>query len=323
MSWIQLYPETAGPTAAAVDRAFLVFLAVTGAIALLVAAAVLWFVWRYRAGSAAPRRAPGRAGPTLELAVFFGLTAGSLLLFALPAGLYPRLREPPGDALVIDGVGKQWMWKFLHPTGRREIDELHVPTGRPVHVVLSSQDVIHSLFLPALRVKMDALPHRSTSLWFVADRPGVYPLHCAEYCGTGHALMRGRLVVLEPEEYQRWVAALPPEAPEWPASMALAGAGAFGRLGCNACHLPDSRVRAPRLDGIYGRPVRLEGGQVVVADEAYLRRAILHPNADITAGYPAPSLMPSYAGRVSEAELEELVGFIRELRAGWPEEVVR
>lgn len=324
--WIPLRLEPAGPTARELDLTFIGLVVATGLIALTVALAVAWFTWRYRAGSSAYRHASARATSRLEWWVFAILVAGALSMFASQAWLYARQFEPPPDALVIECVGKQWMWKFLHRTGRREIDELHVPTGRAVHVVLRSQDVIHSLYLPALRVKMDALPHRWTSLWFVADRPGVYPLYCAEYCGTAHARMRGRLVVLPPEEYARWLAAEPPPdqapvpgspgAPDAP--LYTAAAGAFTRLGCNACHVPDSALRAPRLDGIWLRPVRLQSGQEVLADEAYLRRSILHPNQDLVAGYPSPSLMPSYAGLIDEQELQELVGFIRDLRDGWP-----
>ncbi len=327
--WVALFPEQASDTAARTDALFFVLLALTGLVALGVAGLIVLFAVRYREGS--PARRP--ADPPVDLRLEVAWTAIPLLivlaLFGWSAVLYVGLYDSPPAALKVDVVGKQWMWKVQHANGRREVNELHLPTGRAVELLVSSQDVIHSFYVPAFRIKRDALPERITSVTFVPTRPGVYRLFCAEYCGTEHSDMIGRVVVLEPAEFERWLAAEPPREQSPPpgspgapgAPLALRGQGAFFRLGCNGCHLPTSAVRAPRLDGIWGREVRLQDDRVVVADEAYLRQAILHPNAQLTAGYPAPSLMPSYAGQLAEGELEELIAFIRQLRDGWPEEV--
>jgi cytochrome c oxidase subunit 2 len=185
---------------------------------------------------------------------------------------------------------------------------------------------MHSLFIPVFRTKQDALPDRYTTMWFEADRPGTYHLLCAEYCGTEHSQMRGEVVVMEPAAYQRWLADAAEPAPGEPGTpegpLAIGRDHPFFRYGCNACHLPTSAVRAPRLDGIFGQEIRLASGRSVIADEQYIRESILEPQAKISAGYPEPSLMPTYQGQLAEEDLAELVEFIRALAEGWPEEVL-
>jgi cytochrome c oxidase subunit 2 len=219
-------------------------------------------------------------------------------------------------------VAKQWMWKVQHPGGRREINTLHVPRGRAVKLTLTSQDVIHSFYVPAFRVKMDVLPDRYTTAWFQATKTGTFHLFCAEYCGTEHSLMRGRVVVMEPAAYQAW---LGPGAQQEPipgmpgtaeAPLRVHGRGAFFQAGCNACHVPDSDLRAPRLEWLFGSEVQLRNGQTVRADEEYLRESILEPNAKAVAGYPTPSLMPTYRGQVSEEQVVELIEYIKSLAPG-------
>jgi len=194
-----------------------------------------------------------------------------------------------------------------------------------VRLLLVSQDVIHSFFVPAFRVKQDALPDRYTSLWFEVPRPGKFALRCAEYCGLGHSRMIGTVTALEPAEFERWLSpsAQSEPAPGTPgtpeARLDLGAADPFHRFGCNACHVPTAAVRAPRLDGLYLSQVRLRNGSVVVADEQYLRESILKPDAKISAGYPEPSLMPSYQGQISEEDLARLIEFIKSIRYGWKE----
>lgn len=323
-----LWPDEASTTAFQVDLVYGALLGMTLLFVIIIGALALSFGVRYRAGSAASDETPPiKRRTTLEVTWIVLPTLMMLALFFWSAHVYVRAETPPADARTIYVVGKQWMWKVRHPSGRQEIDTLHVPADETVKLVLTSQDVIHSFYVPAFRIKRDVLPDRYTTLWFKATRPGTYHLFCAEYCGTDHAKMRGEVVVMKPSDFQSWLesetateAPVPgtPGSPEAP--LTVGGKGPFYRFGCNACHVPGAAVRAPRLDGIYGREVRLRNDTTVIADEAYLRESILDPNAKISAGYNAPSLMPTYRGQISEADLMQLIEFIKSLRDGWPQE---
>jgi cytochrome c oxidase subunit 2 len=233
----------------------------------------------------------------------FLLTIG---FFVYAAWLYVGLERPPADALTINVVAKQWMWKFQHPAGQSEIDDLHVPVGEPVKLVMISQDVIHSLYLPALRIKQDVLPGRYTTLWFKADRPGVYRVRCAEFCGTEHSLMGGRLFVLTQADYARWLR----QARAAPA-LAARGRDLYARLGCGGCH--DAGAGAPPLGGLYGRAVRLADGRAVTADATYLRDSLITPNKDLVAGYAGG--MPPYA-QLSEDQTGAVISYLQSLAPG-------
>jgi cytochrome c oxidase subunit 2 len=230
----------------------------------------------------------------------------SLVFFVWAASLFFRLYHPPAGALNIDVVAKQWMWKFQHTGGQREIDVLHVPAGEPVELTMISQDVIHSLFLPALRIKQDVLPDRYTRLWFNADTPGEYLLECAEFCGTEHSHMRGRFIVMAPADYQRWL-----DQSATDETLAAEGERLFRSYGCSGCHAVGGAIRAPSLAGIYGRPVPLADGTTVIADERYIRDSILMPRRQIAAGYQP--VMPSFAGRIPEEELVAVIAYIQSL----------
>jgi cytochrome c oxidase subunit 2 len=203
-------------------------------------------------------------------------------------------------------VAKQWMWKAQHAGGQREVGELHVPRGQPLVLVMTSQDVIHSFFVPAFRAKQDVLPGRYTELWFTPSETGRFHLFCAEYCGTDHSRMGGDVVVLDPAEFQRWLATRPETA-----DMAARGEALFRQYGCSGCHDRNATVRAPDLSGLYGRPVPLANGTVVIADERYIRDSILLPLKEVAAGYDA--IMPSYAGRIGDDEVFDLTAYIRSL----------
>jgi cytochrome c oxidase subunit 2 len=205
-------------------------------------------------------------------------------------------------------IAKQWMWKLQHPEGQREINELHVPTGRPFRLLLTSEDVIHSFFVPAFRLHMDVLPGRYTSVWFQATRPGDYHLFCSQYCGTNHAGMVGTVHVMEPLEYQNWLHY------HAEGSLALQGRKTFLKYRCVSCHSADEHARAPVLEDLYGTRVALTNGQTVVADEDYIRRSILYPGSQIVAGWQ--DIMPTFRGQVSEEEIVELIAFIKGLRRG-------
>jgi cytochrome c oxidase subunit 2 len=245
-----------------------------------------------------------------------------MVAFFWGASVYFTIARPPDGALEIFVVGRQWMWKFQHPDGQREINELHVPVGKPVKLTMASEDVIHSFFVPAFRVKHDAVPGIYTTVWFEATKPGSYHLFCAEYCGTQHSGMVGRVVAMEPKQYQAWLSGelpgrpsitppkLPAGVPE--GSLAAGGQQLFSDLGCMTCHQMDRQGIGPVLVGLFGKPVRLQTGQTVTADENYLRESILDPQAKIVAGFQP--LMPPFQGKVNEEEVIQLIAYIKSLR---------
>ncbi len=222
--------------------------------------------------------------------------------------IYFGAYRAPDDATVLYVVGRQWMWKVQHPEGQREINELHVSTGRPFKLLLTSEDVIHSFFVPAFRVHMDVLPGRYTSVWFQPTAVGSYDLYCSQYCGSSHARMIGRVIVMEPGDYQNWLH-LHAEG-----SMAREGEKTFRRYRCISCHSADSQARAPVLEELYGKPVHLTDGRTVIADEDYLRESIVAPGAKIVAGWE--NIMPTFQGQVSEEEINELIAFVKALKKG-------
>jgi cytochrome c oxidase subunit 2 len=293
--------------AARIDQTFWLLVGISGVILALVAVLTVTFMIRYRRGSRAPR---GELPERLKRNIEIGWTAATLVLFLFifwwaDLGDLSAL-TPPDNALEIHVVAKQWMWRFQHPSGAREIDALHVPAHTPVRLVMTSEDVIHDLYLPALRLKQDILPDRYTYEWFTANKTGTYYLTCAEYCGTDHSHMGGKLVIVSPQEYARWTAAQPQGD-----DLAHQGEALFRTLGCSGCHTPGSSVHAPDLHGVYGRLVHLGDGRTVKADEAYLRDSILLPNKDVVAGF-AP-IMPSFQGVATEADIVKLVAYIKSL----------
>jgi cytochrome c oxidase subunit 2 len=306
---IALFPREASTTAGQVDMLFLFLLCVCGAVTFLVAVLLVGFSVRYR-------RRPGEVGNPAEtpsshaLEWFWTLAplAVFAVMFAWGAEVYFGAYHPPGDAATIFVVGKQWMWKFQHPEGQREINSLHVPVGRPVRLLMTSEDVIHSLFVPDFRIHMDLLPDRYTSVWFQATRPGTYRLFCSQYCGANHAGMSGLVIAMEPADYDRWLR-LGAEG-----SMALEGRKVFLKYRCASCHSADAEARAPVLEDLFQKPVVLNDGRVVEADENYIRESIVAPSAKIVAGYE--NVMPTFKGQVSEEEIFQLIAFIQSLKTG-------
>ncbi len=298
-------PE-ASSLAPQIDALFWTLTALCALVAIGVFFTIIFFCIRYRRGSRADRSSGPRESLDVELTwtvvpflIFLGVFLWSLLLFA-------HARTPPADAQTLYVVAKQWMWKVQHPGGQREINTMHVPLGRPVRLTMTSQDVIHSFYVPAFRVKQDVLPGRYTQLWFTATKLGTFPLFCAEYCGLDHSRMGGMIVVNSAAEYAAWLA-----AHDSGAGLAARGATVFRRAGCSGCHGEHASVHAPDLQGIYGRPVQLSDGSSVLADERYLHDSILLPKAQIVAGY-AP-IMPSYSGQLSEEEVIALIHYIKSL----------
>jgi cytochrome c oxidase subunit 2 len=306
MNAIFTLPE-ASTQAVRVDGILAVLVIVSALTLALVFGLLVTFAIRYRRGSDAKR------GPLPEIVnreFEVGWTAATFFLFAFlfwwAASADVGALTAPARALEVHVLAKQWMWKTQHANGAREIDELHVPIGRPVRLVMTSQDVIHSFFVPAFRIKQDVVPGRNTETWFQATKLGVFPLLCAEYCGTNHSAMRGRITVMREDEYARWLSAQP-EGDD----LAHVGAKLFVSQGCSGCHAGSSAVHAPKLEGLYGRTVQLSDGRQVRADDAYIRESMLQPKRDIVAGYEP--IMPSFAGLLDEGEIQSLTAYIRSL----------
>jgi cytochrome c oxidase subunit II len=301
------FTTAASDYAAKVDRLFYLMSVISILIVALVAGLIVVFFALYYRGS--PRRrgaVPERKSHEIEIGWTVATLFSFLFFFWWAASDQLTALMPPKDALEIHVVAKQWMWRIQHPSGAREINELHVPADTDIRLVMTSQDVIHDMYLPALRLKQDILPDRYTYLWFKPNRTGIFHFTCAEFCGTDHSVMAGRLVITSPQDYARWTSAQP-EGDD----LAHQGAALFRSLGCSGCHTPGSTVHAPDLHGLYGRPVQLADGRTVTADEAYLRDSILLPAKNRVAGFPP--LMPDFSGTVSEGQVIELVAYLKSL----------
>jgi cytochrome c oxidase subunit 2 len=303
-----LFPEQASTMAPRVDALYFFLIGISVFFAALIAGLIVFFAIRYRRRSPGEVGAPVHGGMALEITWTVIPFFIAMVIFVWGASVFYAMNRPPDETINVYVVGKQWMWKFQHLDGQREINELHVPVGRAVKLIMTSEDVIHDVFIPAFRVKADVLPGRYTNIWFQATRPGRYHLFCAEYCGTRHYGMGGEVIVMEPAEYQAWLSGGAPEG-----SLASAGEQLFQNLACITCHRADSQGRGPVLQGLFGKPVQLQDGSTVIADEAYIRESILHPSAKIVAGFQP--IMPTFQGLVSEEQLLELVEYVKSLQA--------
>jgi cytochrome c oxidase subunit 2 len=304
-----LWPERASTMAGNVDALFIFLLIVTGMVTLLIFTCLLYFAARYRYRANVPAEQIEGSTP-LELTWSVIPLGVFLVIFVWGAVVYFKERTPPRDSTEVYVVAKQWMWKLEHAEGQREINELHVPVGRDVKLIMTSQDVIHSFFVPAFRIKQDVLPGRYTTTWFRATKPGTYHLFCAEYCGTQHSGMIGSVVVLEPAQYETWMSG------GSTGPLSATGEKVFAELGCATCHRSDAQGRGPNLQGLFGKPVRLQDGRTLVADENYIRESILDPGAKIVNGYKP--VMPTFQGLLSEEQLNGLVAYLKSLSATKP-----
>jgi len=289
-----------------VDALYIFLLIVTGLMTLLIFTCLLFFAARFRYRPGVPAEQIEGSTP-LEItwsAIPFVIF---MVIFAWGAVVYFQERTPPDDAAEVYVVAKQWMWKLEHAEGQREINELHVPVGRDVKMIMTSQDVIHSFFVPAFRIKQDVLPGRYTVAWFRATKPGTYHLFCAEYCGTQHSGMVGSIVVMEPAQYETWLNG----GSSGP--LSASGEKIFAELGCATCHRSDAQGRGPNLQGVFGKPVQLEDGRTVTADENYVRECILTPGAKRVKGFQP--IMPTFQGLVSEEQVNALVAYIKSISA--------
>ena len=300
-----LWPARASTSAGNVDALSIFLVVLSALMSVLIFTLILVFAAKYR-------KRPGHTAEQIE-----GSTPLEIIWSVIPLGvfvvifmwgavIYFRERTPPRGATEVYVVAKQWMWKLQHQEGQREINELHVPVGRDVKLIMTSQDVIHSFFVPAFRIKQDVLPGRYTTAWFRATKPGTYHLFCAEYCGTQHSGMIGWIVVMEPAQYEAWLAGGGSTG-----SLASSGQTIFEQLGCSTCHRSDVQGRGPNLVGLFGTKVQLEDGRTVIADENYVRESILVPGAKVVNGFKP--IMPVFQGLVSEEQLSALVEYIKSL----------
>jgi cytochrome c oxidase subunit II len=305
-SGFPLFPERASTMAGEVDQLYFFLIAISLVFGTLIATLLVVFAVRFRRRSETEVPRPIHGSKALE-ATWTAIPLGIvLLLFLWASHLYVSMNRVPPGAMEIYVVGKRWMWKVQHPTGQREINALHVPVGLPVKLTLTSEDVIHSFYVPAFRMKKDAVPGRYNTAWFQATTPGTYHLFCAEYCGTKHSQMIGAVTVMEPAAFQAWLAGGAPVT-----SLASAGEKLFGDLACTTCHRSDDPNRGPRLEGLFGRKVALANGESLIADEEYVRESIMNPAGKVVQGYQP--IMPTYQGLVNEERLMELVAYIRTL----------
>lgn len=294
--------------APAVDNLYFFIVAVTAFFALLVVVLVIYFAIKYRDDTGLKVGAPITGSIPLEIGWSIVPFLVAMVIFVWATVVFFQIVRPPDQTLEIYATGKRWMWRYQHVDGQREINQLHVPVNRPVKITFTSEDVLHSLYLPAFRVKADAIPGRYSSIWFTATKTGEYHLFCAEYCGTRHSGMIGSVYVMEEDDYQEWLA-----GGGLTGSMSARGEQLFQQLACNTCHRGDGTGRGPALAGVFGAQVELEDGRTVLADESYIRNSILNPQSQIVAGYQP--LMPTFQGLINEEGVMSLIEYVKSLPA--------
>lgn len=307
LSNFPLFPVEASRGAGQIDALYFALVIIATFFTALIFITIAVFAIRYRKGSKANRVLHHPDNLKLEIAwtvIPLIISAG---IFIWSAKLYFNEHVPPANSIQIYVVAKQWMWKIEHPEGNREINELHVPVGTPVELIMTSQDVIHSFYVPAFRVKQDVLPDRYTTEWFQPTKVGKYHLFCAEYCGTGHASMTGTVYVMTPADYQQWLAGKSAEAP-----LSSTGEVLFQQFGCVTCHQENDMGRGPSLYGLYGSTVQLQDGSRVLADQSYIRNSIYDPGGQVVKGYRA--IMPTFKQQIQPDQVASLIEYIKSLR---------
>lgn len=306
-TWFPFIPESASTYSGDVDALYFYISGVTVFFTLLISFIIIFFVIKYRRRN--PFEIPRPIEGSMKLETLWSVIPLliAMSIFFWGAKVYFNQYRPPKNAIEVYVVGKQWMWKFQHATGQREINELHIPVGRKIKLIMATEDVIHDVFVPAFRIKADVVPGRYTTEWFEATKPGRYHFFCAEYCGMNHSGMGGYVVVMEPTEFENWLSGNTNQM-----SPAAAGQQMFESLGCASCHGANAEGgRGPALLGVYGSNVVLNNGQSLKADEAYVRESILNPQAKIVTGFGP--IMPSFQGQLSEEQLLQLVAYVKSL----------
>jgi cytochrome c oxidase subunit II len=315
-SWVPFVPDSASTFSWKVDAVYFYLSGVTLFFTLLISAILIFFVLRYRRRT--PYEIPRPVAGSHKLETLWSVIPFiiAMTIFGWSAKVYFEQYSPPQNAVEVYVVGKQWMWKIQHSTGQREINELHVPVGRKIKLIMTTEDVIHDFFVPAFRMKADVVPGRFTTQWFEATKPGTYHLFCAEYCGTNHSGMIGSVIVMESREFDNWLSGNAGNT-----TPAVGGQQLFQTLGCVSCHGANGEGgRGPTLAGLFGRPTQLVGGQTVTADEAYIRESITNPQAKLVEGFGP--IMPTFQGQITEDQLVQLIAFIKSLQVNNPQQAV-
>lgn len=317
MSW--RLPQ-ASTMAGNVDALFDFILWTSVASFLIIVLGKLFFLIRFRRKKVPERESLYLTGHTAtEVSVSVILLIWVMVIFYWGWTGYKRLRTAPAGAMEINVIGKQWLWEIQYADGRRLTNELVVPKGKPVKLIMTSKDVLHSFFVPDFRVKQDVIPNTYTSLWFEATETGEHPIYCAEYCGAAHSGMLGTVRVLEPQEFERWQlagflgeAAAEGEEAKPPKNLAEKGREIFMAKGCQACHTTDgSKGLGPTQKGVFGKTEELEGGGAVTVDENYIRESLMEPAKKVVKGFQP--IMPTFQGQLTDEEINALIGFIKSL----------
>lgn len=306
-SWVPLFPDQASTIAWHVDALYAYLILISLFFTVGIVAAIFYFAIKYREKEKFASGAEIHGSITLETVWSIIPFIISMTIFLGGAIVYYNQFHPPEDAMDVYVVGKQWMWKFQHSTGQREINELHVPVGRKVKLTMTTEDVLHDLSFPAFRTKADVVPGRYTYLWFEATKPGKYHIFCAEYCGLNHSGMGGWVYVMPQDEFDNWLSGnVSGQTP------VEAGKDLFeNKLGCASCHAGGPQQRGAKLEGIFNHDVKLVGGATVKADEEYIRNSILNPSGQVVEGFQP--IMPTFKGQVTEEQLVSLVAYIKSL----------
>lgn len=304
------FPEAASGMASSTDTLFDLIMWISIFFMVLITALLLGFVWKYRRRPGVKAERTATHQTSLELLWTVIPTILVVFIFYFGISAYIELRTPPADATEIQVTGQKWNWIFTYPNGSVSSD-LHVPVDEPIRLVMRSEDVIHSLFIPAMRAKMDVVPGKYSKIWFVPSKEGQYQIFCTEYCGAGHSSMLSQLYVHSAEGYSKWLA--DEEEKSLNKSPVALGGDLYKSRGCAQCHsLDGSRGIGPTFKGLWGKTEHLEGGATVLVDENYIHESIIEPMAKIVAGY-AP-VMPTFKGKLKDREIHGLVEYIKTLK---------
>ncbi|MDQ1728539.1 MAG: cytochrome c oxidase subunit [Pyrinomonadaceae bacterium] len=312
-SWLPFIPESASTVSGKVDALYFYLSGVTLFFSLLIGGVITFFVIKYR--RRLPNEIPRPIAGSHKLEILWSVIPFiiAMSMFAWGAQIYFQNSRPPKNANEVYVVGKQWMWKIQHSTGQREINELHVPIGRKIKLIMTSEDTIHDFFIPAFRIKADVLPGKYTMQWFEATKPGTYHLFCAEYCGMNHSGMIGSIIVMQPTEFDSWLSGNVNQQ-----SPAVAGQQLFQSLGCVSCHGANGEGgRGPTLAGLFGGKVFLNNNQTLTADESYIRESIENPAAKVVNGFNP--IMPTFQGQVTPEQLIQIISYIKSLQISNPQ----
>jgi cytochrome c oxidase subunit 2 len=316
-------PKSVNLEADSTDQMYYGVLALSVVFFVMITIAVIYLTWKYRHRPGHKAQPSPAHHDAMEITWTVIPTIISVFLFYYGWRTYIQVVTPPTKAIEISVTASKWNWRFVHQNGGEDSD-LHVPVGQPIRLVMTSTDVLHAFYAPAMRVKQDIIPRRYTYAWFHPTKPGTYRLTCAEYCGTNHAQMacknedketgaclRRAVVVVHKtmEDYKKYLDDVAPVK----GSPVEVGQKTYVKKGCPSCHTDDGSARiGPSFKGTFGRPRQTSAGEVTV-DENYIRESILAPNAKTAAGYPAGT-MPSFEGQLKEYEIEGLIAWIKSLQ---------